>query len=301
MRKLLPFLVVLVALASSPFTALGNSEAASGQSQPGQLAPNRLHSSTFALIPNYEGYLDGADCTSIWGWAWDQSAPNTRIDVDIYDNGSFLARVPANLFRQDLLNAGKGDGYHAFSYTVPASLRNGQLHNMQVKFGGTGFELTWSPRPIICRATMFTTQTPAVVVGGEGSTWENATQFSSNVDGYITHFRFYKASCESGSHTGRLWSDSGTPLVSRTFVIEGPSGWQEVALSSPFPIQKNVKYRVSYNINVCIAKTMGALPITNGPLTAHTSYYSTPAGTFPNTWSGSNSNFFADIRFNSPR
>ena len=297
MRKLLLFLAILLAFTSLPFTALGYSPAASDQRQ---LAPSRLPSSAFALTPDYEGYVDGADCNSIWGWAWDRNAPNTRIDVDIYDNGSFFVRVPANLFRQDLLNAGKGDGYHAFSYTVPSSLRNGQTHSIQVKFGGTGFELTWSPRSIICRATIVTTQTPAVVVGGEGSTWENANQFSSNVDGYITHIRFYKASCETGSHTGRIWSDSGTLLASRAFVIESPSGWQEVALSTPVHISPGIKYRVSYNVNVCTAKTMGALPITNGPLTAHTSYYSTPAGTFPNMWSGANSNFFADVRFNSP-
>ena len=62
------------------------------------------------------GYLDIAACTSIVGWAWDPSQPDTAINVDIYDGSTKLATVTANTFRADLLAAGIGNGYHGYTY-----------------------------------------------------------------------------------------------------------------------------------------------------------------------------------------
>ncbi|HEX5731888.1 MAG TPA: DUF4082 domain-containing protein [Blastocatellia bacterium] len=253
-------------------------------------------------VTNYSGFLEGSDCSSIWGWAWDQNAPNTSISVDIYADGSLLARISANLFRSDLLSAGIGNGYHAFVYNVPSHLKNGQMRSIRVKFACTNTDIYWSPRSIVCRATLFPTQAPSdIALSAGGTTWEQATQFSSSIDGKITHIRFYKSPYETGSHIGRIWSDTGAQLAYVPFTGETPSGWQEAALQPPLPITAGVRYRVSYNVNSYGVKTFAGLntPITNGPLTAHTSYYSTPAGTFPTTNSGSN--LFADVRFNSPQ
>jgi hypothetical protein len=142
---------------------------------------------------------------------------------------------------------------------------------------------------------------PVTAVSGAGQTWEQATQFSSSVSGKITHIRFYKAPGESGTHVGRIWSDTGALLAQASFPTpEAPSGWHEVALSTPLQITAGVKYRVSYNVNFYGAKIVSGLgsPVSNGPLTAWTGFYSTPSGTFPNT--GSVSNFLADIRFCAP-
>jgi hypothetical protein len=255
---------------------------------------------TFSLPPAYQGFLDGANCSQIAGWAWNQNAPNTPISVDLYDNGNFLANVNANLFRQDLLNAGIGNGSHGFVYNVPVTLQDGLIHSIQARIAGTNINLTGSPRTILCGASLFPTQVPDAVASGAGSTWEQATQFSSSISGKITHIRFYKSSLESGTHIGRIWSDTGTPLTQVTFFGETPSGWQTQKLQTPFPITAGVRYRVSYNINFYVAKTGNGLssPITNGPLTAYTSFYSTPGGSFPTT--GSLSNLFADVVFNSP-
>src|SRR5438270_928063 len=56
-----------------------------------------------AATANYNGYLDGADCNSVYGWAWDANQPNTPINVDLYDSNTFIATVAANQFRQDLV------------------------------------------------------------------------------------------------------------------------------------------------------------------------------------------------------
>jgi fibronectin type 3 domain-containing protein len=99
---------------------------------------------------NYQGYLDAAGCGIITGWAWNANLPNTVINVDIFDGGNFIISIPANLFREDIVNAGIGNGFHGFSFTVPSSLKNGQPHNIRALFAGTGTELTNSPRTINC-------------------------------------------------------------------------------------------------------------------------------------------------------
>ena len=102
----------------------------------------------------FEGYNDGLDANNVWGWAWDKSQPNSPIEVDIYDSPytvvpagtPLIARVTANLFRQDLLDAGKGNGYHAFTYPIPGNLQDGQTHSIHVTYAGTLQDLGWSPR-----------------------------------------------------------------------------------------------------------------------------------------------------------
>ncbi len=252
--------------------------------------------------PAYEGWVDGADCNQIWGWAWDRSKPNKPISVDIYAGSTFVATVQANQFRQDLLNADKGNGFHAFVFNVPESLKNGQTQTISVRFGGTGTNLGSSPRSIVCRAVLFPTEVPETTASGAGSTWEQGIEFSSSVSGKITHIRFWKAPGEpSGNHIGRIWTATGVPLASAPFLNETASGWQEAQLQTPLQITAGVRYKVTYNIHSFGAKTFNALssPITRVPLTGWGSSFSSPAGSFPQ--SGSTSNLFADIRFNSPQ
>jgi hypothetical protein len=204
------------------------------------------------------------------------------------------------LFRQDLFNAGKGNGQHGFAFNIPLSLKDGRTRLVGANIAGPEHPLSrFIIGSLMCPASLFPTQIPTGTAGGEGATWEQGTQFSSSVDGYISHIAFYKAQGETGTHFGRIWSDTGVPLTPPVqFMNEtlGP-GWQVQALPSQVSITAGVKYRVTYNINSVVAKTFAGLntPITNGFLTAHTSYFSTPAGTFPTTNSGSI--LFADIRF----
>lgn len=100
--------------------------------------------------PTYQGNFDSTNCQPITGWAWDASQPNTPISVDIYyDLGGLIATVRANQFRQDLLNAGIGNGQHGFTFTPPAALRSG-THQVTIKYSGLNQQLTNSPRSITC-------------------------------------------------------------------------------------------------------------------------------------------------------
>ncbi len=63
--------------------------------------------------------------------------------------GPLLERVKTD-FRQDLLNAGKGNGEHGYGIPIPAPLKNGQSHSLSIRVSGTGFVLSNSPRTITC-------------------------------------------------------------------------------------------------------------------------------------------------------
>ena len=129
-------------------------------------------------------------------------------------------------------------------------------------------------------------------------TFEQGTEFSSSVNGQITHIRFWKAPGEPGSnHIGRIWANNGLLLASVFFTNETASGWQEAQLQTPLSITANVKYRVSYNVQTVSAKTLNGLagPVTSGPMVAWRSLSSTCAGFFPNI--PSTNNVFVDVRF----
>jgi RHS repeat-associated protein len=98
---------------------------------------------------NFGGYFDTADCTQLVGWAWDANQPNAALNVDIYDNGALLATIPAANFRQDLQNAGKGNGDHGFAYSSPA-LYSGTPHSLSINYAGTTIPLAGSPKAITC-------------------------------------------------------------------------------------------------------------------------------------------------------
>jgi glucose/arabinose dehydrogenase len=102
-----------------------------------------------APLPQYQGFLDAAGCNTIEGWGWDANQANIPIYVDVYDGNTFIAIAPANMYREDLLNA-LGSPNHGFSFPTPAALKNGAVHTVNVKFSGTSTPLSNSGRTIQC-------------------------------------------------------------------------------------------------------------------------------------------------------
>jgi len=92
-----------------------------------------------------EGVVDHCDAEIIVGWAWDRTRPNVPIAVEIWDGDTLVDTVWADGFRQDLYEAGKGDGRHAFTYVIPHILKDGQPHSIHVRFSPKA-ELAASPR-----------------------------------------------------------------------------------------------------------------------------------------------------------
>ncbi len=75
---------------------------------------------------------------------------------------------------------------------------------------------------------------------------EVGTKFRSTQNGFVTGFRFYKGAGNAGTHTGHLWSSTGTQLAEATFINETASGWQQVQLANPVAITSGITYIVSY-------------------------------------------------------
>ena len=245
--------------------------------------------------PVYEGYLDTANCRSINGWAWNQNDPNGSVNVDILRDGALFTTVPANIFRQDLLNAGKGNGYHAFGYNpTSSSWRDGQWHQAGARISGTNFTLSGSPKSVICNVRMFPTQVPAEALATGGAVYTVGTQFSSTHSGFITELGFHRAPGETGTNTLRLYTDAGATLASKDATCTS-SGWCWVDIPD-VAITAGTLYRVAVNTNTYQSKTGCGIGsgITNNNLTAHSGYW-VAGNTFPT--SGSCSNFFVDVKF----
>lgn len=143
--------------------------------------------------------------------------------------------------------------------------------------------------------TIFTSQTPEQILDASPG-WEVSTRFTLWTDGKISGYRFYKASGETGTHTIRLWSTSGTQLDSKTFSSETSSGWQTVTANK---IISAGTYIVSVNTNEKQAKSYAWFtnngPIEHDDIYADFSYYGQPTGSFPT--SGSGSIYFVDVNF----
>lgn len=249
--------------------------------------------------PIYEGYVEQIRCSVISGWAWDQAIPNTPINVDIYRNGILVATRSANAFRQDLVNAGKGNGSHGFGYTPDSFWKNGQWHTASVRFGGTSTDLVYltPTRNMICNVSMFPGLTPAENLSTGGVVYTVGTQFSSTHSGQITQIGFLRALGETGTNTLRLWTDSGTQLASApTSCTANNWCWATI---SPVSITAGTRYRVSVTTNTFQSKTGCGIGsgITNGPLTAHQGFW-IAGDAFPTN--NSCSNFFVDVRFDTP-
>jgi YVTN family beta-propeller protein len=168
----------------------------------------------------------------------------------------------------------------------------------------------WGPT---CPCTLWSpTAQPAVVSSSETSTVNLGVQVTPAVNGSITGIRFYKGSGNTGTHTGILWSASGTMLGHVSYTNESASGWQEAEFSSPIPVTGGTTYVVSYLApNGGYSYTAGAFAgagVTNGPLTAPQSSSVTPGNgvyaysggvVFPNqTYNAAN--YWVDVVFTLP-
>jgi len=92
------------------------------------------------------------------------------------------------------------------------------------------------------------TAIPNVIDSGPDNSVELGVKFRSDISGYVTGVRFYKASANTGTHVGNLWTSSGTRLATATFTSETSSGWQQVNFSTPVNITSNTIYVASCHV-----------------------------------------------------
>ncbi len=159
-----------------------------------------------------------------------------------------------------------------------------------------------------CPCTIWSSPiTPAIVSDADTSAVELGVKFTSDVNGYITGIRFYKGSLNTGTHTGSLWSSSGTLLATATFSGETASGWQQVNFSTAVAITANTTYVASYYTTVGHYSNdrqyFATSSFDNPPLHALASgasgngvYVYGTGGVFPNS-SYNQTNYWVDVVF----
>ncbi len=175
--------------------------------------------------------------------------------------------------------------------------------------------VTWSfttattyPPPTCPCSLWGTSYTPSPVSsGGDSNSIEVGTAFRSMVSGQVTGVSFYKATGDTGTHTGTLWTSTGQQLATGTFSGETASGWQTLTFSSPVSISANTIYVVSVhysNGNYAYTNNFFSTAYSHYPLTAPASGSGTGNGlyiynsstTFPtNTYSATN--YWVDVVF----
>jgi hypothetical protein len=99
-----------------------------------------------------------------------------------------------------------------------------------------------------CPCSLWSNSTvPAQPAVNDPSAVELGVKFTTDVAGVITGIRFYKGPGNTGTHTGRLWSGTGTLLGTVTFTGETSSGWQTASFASPIAVSANTTYVASYH------------------------------------------------------
>lgn len=156
-------------------------------------------------------------------------------------------------------------------------------------------------------SSMFSGTTPAIPSINDSDSVELGVVFVPSVAGAVTAIKFYKGAGNTGTHTGSLWSASGTRLATVTFTGESASGWQTATLATPVALTAGTTYVVSYFApNGHYSGTGGFFnsPFSSGVLSAPAGsngrYFYGPGGGFP-TGSWNATNYFVDVVFRSPQ
>ena len=100
----------------------------------------------------------------------------------------------------------------------------------------------------VCPCSIWTPSltTPWMVDSNDAAAVEVGVKFRTDLGGIVNGVRFYKATTNIGTHTGHLWTSTGTLLGTVTFSGESASGWQQANFASQIIIQPNTTYIVSY-------------------------------------------------------
>jgi hypothetical protein len=186
------------------------------------------------------------------------------------------------------------DGQAGVTLTLGTAVGTNIIHATAAGVGSVDFSAT-------ALYAVFGGQTPVALNATDGSAYELGMKFQAAVPGQVTAIRYWRAASETGPHTGKIWSASGTLLASVTFSGGSASGWQSQALTTPLTILANTTYVVSVNSNLYYVATNGGLAsaVVNGNLSSVADgadgVFGSP-GVFP-TSSYQNTNYFRDLSF----
>ena len=83
------------------------------------------------------GHIDRADDQVVEGWIHAPDAPGQRFSLQVFAGPRLLGEAPADRFRQDLRDAGMGDGHCAFSFALPEAVAASDLRELRLRLIGS--------------------------------------------------------------------------------------------------------------------------------------------------------------------
>ena len=198
---------------------------------------------------------------------------------------------------------------NAVTTTVTGLIQGTYIFQLSVNSGVSVSQTTINVVPAVTTTTIFTTQTPTGTTENDGQALELGVKFRTTVAGYITGVRFYKTTGNAGTHTGELYSSTGTRLAQAVFTGETATGWQQVLFTTPVAIVANTTYVAAYFSsagNYISTNNYFTTALVDGPITALASgtdgvngvYAYTGSPAFPSTAS-QKSNYWVDAIFSS--
>ncbi|HAM36342.1 MAG TPA: hypothetical protein DCP85_10510, partial [Elusimicrobia bacterium] len=217
--------------------------------------------------------------------------------VEFYVDGSLKATDTSSPYSYSLNTTQLSNGSHALlAKAYDAAGNIGQSAQVSVTVANT----------VIIGAGPYSlwdnSVTPALASEYDSAALELGLRFMSAVPGSVQGLRFYKGSSNTGSHSGHLWTNSGTLLGSVTFAGETASGWQQASFPTPIAINSDTQYVISYHTDVGFyakdAAYFAAGPYVRYPLQGINSvfiYSAAPA--FP-TQTFDSTNYWVDVVFN---
>jgi hypothetical protein len=222
--------------------------------------------------------------------------------VSVSANGSALT-VPASV------NVPAGSATATFSATATTKPPDGgTTETVSVTATLDGASQSESFTLIICPCSLWpSTAQPLNPASTNKQAIEVGMQFTSNVSGYVTGVRFFKASTNKGTHVGNLWASNGTNLAKVTFTNETASGWQVAYFPSPVAIAANTTYVISYHApqgHNAADNGSFTTPVSNLPIQALADGQNGPNGVYTYGSSGfpttgaSATNYWVDVIFN---
>ena len=220
-------------------------------------------------------------------------APKGHYSVTTGGLASAVTKAPLTA----LANSSGGNGLYAYANAsaFPTSTYQSDNYYVDVDFV-----------PSTAASTIFGSSTPTTLDSGDASAVNLGVKFSPSANGWITGVRFYKASANTGTHIGSLYSSTGTLLAQATFTGESASGWQNVSFSQPVAVTAGTTYVASYFApKGHYSVTTGGLAsaVTKAPLTALANssggnglYAYANASAFP-TSTYQSDNYYVDVDF----
>jgi predicted RNA-binding protein with TRAM domain len=231
-------------------------------------------------------------------WSTPSGGPAASYTITPYVNGVAQGTVSVNAPANAATITGLTTGT---TYTFTVQAKNGS---------GTGAASTQSNAITIAnQSSLLDFGTPQNIDAGDSNSAELGVKFTSSTDGQIVGMRFYKASANTGTHIGSLWSSTGTLLAQATFTNETGSGWQQVTFSNPVNVTAGTTYVAGYlapNGHYSSTQQQFASGYSNPPLSAIANSTSgngvfaySATSTFP-TSSFAATNYWVDVIYAGP-